>query len=176
MLTIISAAVLIFFMRVSDVTLGTLRIVNLVRGNRWLAGLLGFFESLIWVLAARQVLTDLDNPIKIIGYAAGFGAGTLLGSSIERWLALGSKLIRIVSPVDSPPGYLAMRDAGFQVTVLNGEGRDGGVRIAFSVVPRKRTSEVLSIVRAHNPDAFVTLEDATMPDMNAMRTSTSVRK
>ncbi len=163
-------------MRVTDVTLGTLRIVFLVRGNRWYAGLLGFFESLIWVLAARQVLTDLDNPAKILGFAAGFGAGTLLGATIERWLALGSKLVRVVSPYDAPAGYAALRDAGFQVTVLNGEGRDGDVRIAFSVVPRRRTGEVLSIVRKHNPEAFVTLEDATLPNMKALRTAASVRK
>ncbi len=172
----LAAALLIFSMRVTDVTIGTLRIVFLVRGKRWTAGMLGFFESLVWVLAARLVLTDLDDPIKIIGFAAGFGAGTVLGGTIERWLALGNKLIRIVAPVESPAGFETLREAGYQVTVLNGEGRDGDVRIAFSVIPRRKTSEVLSIVRENNPEAFVTLEDATLPNMKALRSSTAVRK
>lgn len=170
------AALIILAMRVTDVTIGTLRIVFLVRGKRGIAGVLGFFESLVWVLAARQVFADLDDPIKVIGFAGGFALGTVLGGTIERWLALGNKLVRIVAPVESPAGYETLREAGYQVTVLNGEGRDGDVRIAFSVVPRRKTSEVLSIVREANPDAFVTLEDATLPNMKALRTSTSVRK
>ncbi|MDH3517287.1 MAG: DUF5698 domain-containing protein, partial [Acidimicrobiia bacterium] len=128
MIAAVPAALLIFLMRVTDVTVGTLRIVFLIRGKRWTAGLLGFFESLVWVLAARQVLTDLDDPIKIIGFAAGFGMGTVLGGTIERWLALGNKLVRIVAPLESPTGFEALRDAGYHVTVLNGEGRDGDVR------------------------------------------------
>jgi uncharacterized protein YebE (UPF0316 family) len=96
------AALLIFAMRLADVSLGTLRIVMLVRGKRRWAGVLGFFESLIWVLAARQVLGDLDELIKIVAYAGGYAAGTMLGSTFERWLAMGSVLVRIVAPVDSP--------------------------------------------------------------------------
>lgn len=170
------AALVIFLMRVTDVTVGTLRIIFLVRGHRGWAGVLGFFESLIWVLAAAQVLTNLDDPIKIVGYAGGYAAGTVLGGTIERWMAMGTRLVRIVAPVDSPHAFEEIRKLGHAVTVLNGEGQDGPVRVAFSVVPRKKTNEVVTVVKERNPQAFVTVEDATLPEIPAVRRAVSVRK
>jgi uncharacterized protein YebE (UPF0316 family) len=170
------AAFVIFLMRVTDQTLGTLRIIFLVRGRRGIAGALGFLESLVWVLAARQVLTDLDEPIKILGFAAGFGAGTMLGGTIERWMALGNRLVRIVAPVDSPHAIDELREAGYGVTVLNGEGYEGAVRVAFSVVPRRQADQVLEIIAEKNPEAFVTIEDATLPNIPVVKRAASVRK
>ncbi len=170
------AALLIFAMRVTDVTLGTLRIVMIVRGRRQWAGILAFFESVIWVLAAAQVLGDLDEPIKIIGYAGGYAAGTVLGSTVERWLAMGTVLIRIVAPVDAPQAYERLHDEGYPVTVVNGSGRQGEVRVVFTVVPTKLRQKVLDIVAAENPEAFVTVEEANMPDLAARKRGLSLRK
>lgn len=163
-------------MRLADVSLGTLRIVMLVRGKRRWAGVLGFFESLIWVLAARQVLGDLDEVIKIAAYAGGYAAGTMLGSTIERWLAMGSVLVRIVAPVDSPHAYEVLRDAGYPTTVLNGEGRDGPVRVAFSVLPRRASRSALDLVAETNPEAFVTVEEARHMDLATRRSATAMKK
>jgi uncharacterized protein YebE (UPF0316 family) len=163
------AALLIFFMRVTDQTLGTLRIVMLVRGRRLLAGALGFFESLVWVLAAGQVLTNLDSPLKIIAFAGGFSAGTMLGGTVERWLALGDSLLQIVAPVESPPAAHALREAGFGATVVNAEGMDGAVRITFTVIPRKRAREVMRIVKSVNPAAYVTFEEISTPNLQLIK-------
>jgi uncharacterized protein YebE (UPF0316 family) len=170
------SALLIFAMRLADVSLGTLRIVMLVRGKRGWAGVLGFFESLIWVLAAREVLGNLDEPVKIVAYAGGYAAGTMLGSTIERWLAMGSVLVRIVAPVESPHAYEALQDAGYPTTVLNGEGRDGAVRVAFSVLPRRDSRHALDLVARVNPDAFVTIEDARHLDLTSRRAAAALRK
>ncbi|MDQ3459844.1 MAG: DUF2179 domain-containing protein [Deinococcota bacterium] len=158
-LALLLSALLIFAMRIADVSLGTMRIVMLVRGRRGLAGLLGFFESLIWLLAASQVIGNLDNPLKLVAYAGGYAAGTMLGATIERWIAMGQSLLRIVTPVATPPLAPALRKAGFYVTVVNAEGRDGDVQVSFSVIPRRRMHEVLEIVRRMNPKAFVTFEE-----------------
>ena len=53
-------------MRIADVSIGTIRIVMLVRGKRLLAGVLSFAESFVWLLAAAQVLSDLDDPVKMV--------------------------------------------------------------------------------------------------------------
>jgi uncharacterized protein YebE (UPF0316 family) len=171
---LVLAALLIFVMRLADVSLGTLRIVVLVRGKRRWAGALGFFESLIWLLAAREVLGNLDEPIKIIAYAGGYAAGTMLGSTIERWLAMGSVLVRIVSPIESPHAFQALRDAGYPVTVLNGEGRDGPVRISFCVLPRRQSAKALELIASVNPEAFVTMEEAR--PMPLARAAVDLRK
>jgi uncharacterized protein YebE (UPF0316 family) len=174
-LTLLLGALLIFAMRIADVSLGTLRIVMLVRGNRGLAGLLGFCESLIWLLAARQVITSLDNPLQIVAYAGGYATGTMLGSTIEKWIAMGHTLVRIVTPVSAKPVAPALRDKGFYVTELNATGRDGDVRVGFSVVPRRRVPEVMRIVRETCPKAFVTFEETKPADL-AVMPATAVRK
>ncbi len=164
-----------FLLRVTDVSLGAIRIVMLVRGRRWVAGLLGFFESLIWVLAAGLVLTNLDSPLRVVAFAAGFAAGTVLGGTVERWIALGNSVLRVITPYETPEVAPYLRAAGFGVTVVNAEGKDGEVRLAFTVVPRRRADEVLAITHRVNPDAFVTLEDVTTPQVRLMK-SARVRK
>lgn len=161
MLETILAALVIFALRIVDVSFGTLRIVMLVRGKRYLAGVLGFTESLIWLYAFTQVVTNLDSPVKMVAFAGGFAAGTMMGSTIERWLALGSSMMRIVTAVDSPPVAPHLRDKGYQVTVVNAEGRSGDVRIAFSVIPRRRVNEVMKLVQEVNPQAFVSFEEVS---------------
>ncbi len=158
MTALLIAAITIFSLRILDVSMGILRISMVVRGRRRLAGIFGFLESLIWLVAAAQVLKDLDSPIKYIAYAGGFAAGTMIGTTIERWIAVGHVMFRIVAPVNSPQVAEALRAEGFFVTVVNAEGRDGKVRISFSVVPRRKIPKVKTIVQQINPDAFVTFE------------------
>jgi len=168
-------ALLIFVMRVTDVSIGSIRIVMLVRGRKWIAGLLGFFESLVWVLAAGLVLTNMDSPLRVVAFAAGFATGTVLGGTVESWIAMGQSVLRVITPLETPEVAPALRRAGFGVTVVNAEGRNGEVRLAFTVVPRRRHTEVLSIVNNVNPEAFVTLEDVSTPELRLMKSS-RVRK
>lgn len=169
------SALMIFSLRLVDVSLGTIRIVLLTRGEAWKAGLIGFVESMTWVFAASQVLRNLDDPVRMVGFAAGFGAGTFLGVLIERWLAMGSRIVRVIAPIGSPQAADALRAAGYAVTVLNGEGLHGDVRLAFTVVPRRRLKEVLAIVEEINPEAFVTFEQVRLAP-TGYRAATSVRK
>lgn len=160
-MSVVLAALMIFCLRLVDVSLGTLRIQFLVQGRRRLAGAVAFFESLVWTIAALQVLSDLKQPVKIVGYAAGYAAGTMLGSYLESRLALGDRLVRVVASLDTPAVGKVLHDAGYAVTVVNGEGAFGEVRVTFSVVPRRRVTHVMELIRSNNPDAFVTVEDAT---------------
>ena len=166
------SALSIFFLRILDVSIGTLRIGMLMRGRRTLAGVCSFVESLIWLSAAAQVLTNLDNPAKFIAYAGGYAVGTMLGSTFERWIALGDTLLRVVSPVGSPSLVEALRHEGYFVTVVNGEGRDGDVKICFSVVPRRQVSKVLEIIERVNPRAFITSEDTNPVRLTAFPAAT----
>ena len=164
-------SLLIFALRIGDVSIASVRIVTLMRGKIWLAALLGFFESLFWVSAAAIVFTNLDHPIRIVAFAAGFAAGTLLGGFVERWLAMGTALLRVIASVDSPPVAPALRQAGFAVTVLNAEGRDGDVRLSFLVLPRRRVKEALAIVGEINPEAFLTVEDIRIAEVERTKRS-----
>jgi uncharacterized protein YebE (UPF0316 family) len=169
------AAAGIFALRILDVSIGTLRIAYLVRGRRTIAGVLSFFESLVWLTAAAQVITSLDAPIKFVAYAAGYATGTVLGVSIERWIGAGDSLLRVVTPVGSPPVETPLREAGYYVTSLNAQGRDGDVRVLFTVLPRRKVPAALRIVRQASPNAYVTLE-ATTPARASSIGASHVRK
>jgi uncharacterized protein YebE (UPF0316 family) len=167
-------SLLIVLLRLTDVSIGTVRIILLTRGSRWRASGIGFVETLIWVFAVTLVLQDLNDPVRMVAYAAGFGLGTLLGVTIERWLAIGTVLVQAVAPVSSPSSAVRLRAEGFRVTELNGEGLEGGVRLVISVVPRRKVARVVELIETVNPSAFVTTEDVAMPQV--WRRSSSVRK
>ena len=74
----------IFFARIIDVTLGTIRTVLVVRGRRFTPAIIAFFEVLIWFLVAREALTtDVKSIIIPICYAAGYATGTYIGGYIS---------------------------------------------------------------------------------------------
>ena len=158
-------------LRLVDVSIGALRIQYLVRGRRLVAGILGFFESVTWVIAAGIVLSDLDEWWKVAAYAAGFGLGTALGGYLDAWIASGQVFLRVMAPSESPQVVDSLRGRGFAATVLNAEGRDGDVRLTLLAIPRKRQSEVLEVIKSLNPHAFVTVDDISANTVQLMKSS-----
>jgi uncharacterized protein YebE (UPF0316 family) len=150
---------LIIALRLVDVSLGTVRIIMLSRRYRLLPAVIGFVEVFTWLVAATMVFSNLNSPPRMLAYAGGFGLGTYLGATLESWLAVGNTMMRVVSPSASPQVDTALRRAGFAVTVVNADGRDGEVRLAFTIIPRRRTREALNTVHDLDPAAFVTLQD-----------------
>ena len=125
---------------------------------RLTAACLGLLESGIFVTAAARVFTDLHDRWKMVGYAAGFAVGTFLGISIEKWIGSGTVVVRILSRLNPEAVAQALRDRGFGVTVLLGEGREGDIRMLFVVAPRRRTRELLALADRHDPQSFVTVD------------------
>jgi uncharacterized protein YebE (UPF0316 family) len=156
---------IIFALRLLDVGMATVRIVLLGRGRRGPATLLGFFESLVWVLAIARVFDGLDDPARMVAFALGFAAGTYVGSLVEEWMALGQALVRIVAPVETEPVAPLLRERGYGATVVNGDGRSGEVRLTFCVVPRKEVFSVTSLIHAANPAAYVTIDQTSTFDL-----------
>ena len=89
--------ILIFLIRICDVSLGTIRVIFISRGMKLIAPILGFFEVSIWLLAMRQLITNLSNPIYFLAYALGFTMGTYVGMYIENKLSIGTVIIRIIT-------------------------------------------------------------------------------
>ena len=163
-MNIFLAVIYVFLLRLIEQALGTLRSLYVNKGKPKLGALLGFIESAIWVVAISQVIKDLNDPLLIIGYALGFAAGTISGSYIESTIAIGNVVVRVFIERNDNSELLAneLRANDFGVTVINGQGRDGEVSIAWCVVPRKKVKELLNIVSEITPDAYVTTE-ATNP-------------
>ncbi len=150
---------LIFFARTLDMTLSTMRITFIAQGRTFLAPFFGFFESFIWLLIIGQVLQHLNNPLCAFAYAGGFAAGNSVGLYLERRLAVGNQVIRIITTGSAVGLASALRNAGVGVTVVDGEGSEGPVKILFSLVRRRDVKSMLALVRGQDPSAFYSIAD-----------------
>jgi len=152
-------ALLIFGLRVSDMTLDTLRVLFVMRGRKQIAWVLGFFQSAIFVLAIGRVLSNLDNPLNLIGYAAGFATGNVVGMLIEERLAVGHISIHIISPRRGTAIADHLRKNGYAVTEIPARGKDGMVTLLNCSVLRKNVDKVRGLINEIDPEAFITAED-----------------
>lgn len=149
----------IFLLRVTDMSLDTLRVLFVIRGRRPFAWILGFFQSALWVVAITSVLSNLDNLFNLIGYAGGFATGNVVGMLIEERLAIGFSHIRIISSRRGSAIAEAIRQVGHAVTEIPARGKDGTVSVLNCSVKRRQVRAVQQSIKKIDPDAFVTVED-----------------
>ncbi len=153
------AAALIFVLRCLDVSLGTLRLILTVQGRRLLSALIGFFEVSVFITAVATVVQGPLDPLRVLGYGAGFAAGTYLGMTIDRWIGLGDVIVRVIS-TSCDSMVKGLTASGFGVTFVEAHGGRGTeVGVVFSMSHRRRTQEMLALIRAHDPDAIVTVQE-----------------
>jgi uncharacterized protein YebE (UPF0316 family) len=150
---------LIFCARIMDVSIGTVRLICVARGVRYLAAALGFFEVLIWILAMSQIMNHLAGPVTYIAYAAGFATGNIVGIRIEERLSIGFAGLRIITQKDATKLVDALKDAGYGLTVVDAQGSQEPVKIIFTVIRRSELEELIRLVRKFNEKAFFTVED-----------------
>lgn len=145
----------IFFARVIDVSLGTIRMILVIRGDRIPAAIIGFFEILVYTVALGLVVGSLNEPIKLMVFCTGFALGILVGSLIEERLSLGYRGIQAI--VDLEHGHVAeeLRAEGFPVTCWEGQGRDGAKLVLNTVVKRNLSAVAADKIREKDPEAFL---------------------
>lgn len=150
---------LIFFARIMDVSIGTLRLIFVSKGYKFYAPLLGFFEVIVWLLAIGQIMQHLDNFLCYIAYGLGFATGNYLGIILEEKMSLGTVLIRVVPKVDTTNLINQLRENSFGASLVDIEGMTGKLKMIFMIVKRKDLKEAMGIIQEHNPQSFVTIED-----------------
>ena len=150
---------LIFIARVADVSIGTIRVIFISRGMKYLAPIVGFFEILIWLLAIGQIMKNLSNPACYIAYAGGFAMGNFIGIWIAEKLSLGVVLIRVVTKKDASELVEYLKSADYGVTSVDGHGAAGQVKVVFTMVPRREVQSVIELIKKFNPQAFYSVEE-----------------
>jgi uncharacterized protein YebE (UPF0316 family) len=150
---------LIFIARIADVSIGTVRLIFVSRGFKYLSPIAGFFEVLIWLLAIGQIMKNLTSPICYIAYAGGFATGNYVGICIADRLSLGVVLIRVVSQKDALPLVEQLKKENYGVTRIGGHGTSGEVEVVFTIVPKREVNAVIELVKEFNPNAFYTIEE-----------------
>lgn len=158
-ITYIIIPVLIFLARLTDVTIGTMRLIFVSKGYKLVAPILGFFEIIIWLLAISQIMQHLDNWVCYVAYGAGFAAGNLVGITLEQKLSIGNVIIRVFPKKDVSELAEDLRSQAFGVSAVEIQGKEGRKKMLFSVIQRKNINQYVDTVLHHNPRAFYTVED-----------------
>jgi uncharacterized protein YebE (UPF0316 family) len=159
MYTWIVLPLLIFTARVLDVSLGTVRVIFISRGLKYLAPVVGFFEIIIWLLAIGQIMKNLSNPACYVAYAGGFAMGNFVGICIAEKLSLGLVMIRVVTKMDATPLVEFLKTENYGVTSVDGHGTSGEVKVVFTIVPRREAHSVVELIKKFNPHAFYSIEE-----------------
>ncbi|HEX9252983.1 MAG TPA: DUF5698 domain-containing protein, partial [Ignavibacteriaceae bacterium] len=154
----ISGAVLIMFMRICDVSIGTMRTILVVQGRKYLAGLAGSIEVLIWVFAIRYIFQNLDQVINLFGYSIGFGLGNIIGITIEQKIGLGFAQLNIISKIASEKIIEILRKQKYGVTVLPAHGVSGQLSIIVVIIPRKFQKKLIKLIESIDSNAFITVQ------------------
>lgn len=156
-----AGAAMIFGLRVLNMTIDTLRLRMMSRGQKTVTFFLGVIGTLIYLYALTSVIQNLDNWINIAAYALGYAFGSVVGMMIDERMAVGYSHLRVISPGRGALLAEQLRDHGFAVTEFSGRGRDGTVTMLSVSVKRKNNKKVRALVEKLDENAFITAEDLT---------------
>ncbi len=154
--------IFIFFGKILEVSIATLRVMLINRGERLAGSFIAIFEVSLWLIVTGTVLAGFTNDfVKIVVFVIAFALGNYLGSWLESRLAFGMSSIQVIVPENVSWEQLVkkLRDKHFGVTVLSGEGKDGDRKILVLHLKRKRISLAVNIIRKHSKDVFITMNN-----------------
>lgn len=157
--TYVLLPLLIFLSRIADVTIGTIRIVMVAKGQKLIAPLLGFFEVLIWLIAISRIMQNLDNWFCYVAYASGFATGNYIGLLVEEKLAMGVVQIQIITKANAMQLIEKLKSEGYGITHQEAHGAVEEVSIIYTIVQRTDLTHILELIRTHNPNAFYSIAD-----------------
>jgi uncharacterized protein YebE (UPF0316 family) len=151
----------ILFAKITEVSISTVRIVLITKGERKIGALIGFFEILLWLFIASNVIKNIsEDPLKAVFYALGFAIGNYVGSILEEKIGLGLSEIQVI--VMEEHGILLaeeIREKGFAVTLVRGEGKNRPRAILMMFLPRKRVREVVKYIQNKQENAVITVSE-----------------
>lgn len=150
---------IIFAVQVVYVACFTLRMILTLKGKTRLAAAISTVEVTIYVLGLNMVLQYLNQPISLLVYALGYGAGVLVGSWLEERLAMGYVTMKVITDDVHRSMASDLRRLGYGVTSWIGSGRDGDRLVLEVLAKRKKEHHLYRSILEIDPKAFVvTLE------------------
>jgi len=157
----ITVYIIIFVGKIIEISLDTIRIVMIGRGEKLKGAVLGFVVIVLWIFIVSSIITNLnENYFKAFLYALAYAIGNYVGVFIEEKLAIGLSSIQIINPIDEGDelaGYL--RAEGYGLTVLDGHGFNNDKKVLILHIPRKQLNEVIKKIKSKTPDAVIIVSD-----------------
>ncbi len=154
----IVAYALIFFARVLDMSLSTVRTLMVMQSRKLQAAAIGFFEVGIYITVLGKVVSGLDNPMNLFVYCAGFATGNYVGIVLENKIALGNLSAQIILKTANNEILVdTLRKEEFGVTIIEGQGLEGPREILNVALNRRDLQRLKKVVDSVDPNAYVTV-------------------
>jgi len=152
---------LITFAKIIEVSLMTVRVVLVTRGEKLVGSIIGFFEVMLWLFIASTVIKDINSdPFKAVFYGLGFALGNYFGIKVEAWIGLGVSQVQVIIKEGAGNELIDyLRERGYGVTVVKGEGKNSTRDLLFMFVKRKKIGDVVSIIKEKQNDSVITISE-----------------
>jgi len=147
---------IILLSRIVDVSMGTFRVQMIVQRKKLIAGILGFFEVLIFIIIVSKVIQDIGNWINVIAYCGGFSIGNIVGIYISEKITKEIISVGIISKKKWQKIEDSLREEGFGVTRSTGYGKEGEVQMLKVISDRNYFPKIRDITLEHDKTAFIT--------------------
>lgn len=148
----------IFFARIIDVSLGTIRTLYIVKGSKIVASLIAFIEVMIWFFAAREALnTDLPSLYIAASYSLGYATGTFIGTTINDLFIKGVVNIEVISDKITKEDIDHIKKNNFGVTVI--KSMDDKY-ILFIITDKKRSKECIKLIKSIDYKSFIIVNNS----------------
>jgi uncharacterized protein YebE (UPF0316 family) len=178
-ITLIVIPLLILIARIVDVTLGTIRVIFISKGEKLISAIIGFFEVLIWLVAITRIMDNLTNIYAYLAYATGFSIGTYLGVLLEKKILIGKVMVRFTTSKDSIDLIGELRRKRYTFTCVGVDGPSGEVKSLNVIINKKDFHKLIKHMLEYDPDAFYTVEEVkivTEAQLNNVVTDVSSKK
>lgn len=148
----------IFISRILDVSLGVLRTMYVVKGNKLISSSIAFIEILIWFYAAREALVNYDNSIIVaLFYSLGYATGTYLGTYMNEMLISGFYNVQVITSNISLKDILKIKEQNYGLTVFKSIDNKYIINLSIN---KKRYKECVSLIKSLDKNAFIVVNDA----------------
>lgn len=154
--------VLVFLARMIDVTMGTLRLKAMFRGDKLSASVIAFIEVVVYSLAAARAFELIHKPAVLFCYALGYSVGNLVGIYIDEKLSKGLIMMTVI--IDKDGGLLAekIREQGYAATMADGYGLKGNPKSQLNIIiPKTNYTSLKEFVLQENKKAYITLMEVS---------------
>lgn len=148
----------IFLARIMDVSLGTVRTLFIVKGNKIVSATIAFIEVLIWFFAAREALsTEISSIWIAISYALGYASGTFIGTIINEHFISGIYSIQVISDKISTRDINKIKKNNFGVSIVETVDKK---KMLFLSINKKRYKECVKLIKSIDPSSFIIINDS----------------
>mgnify|MGYP000147850142 FL=1 len=150
----------IFFVRILDVSLGTIRTMFVVRGKKLISSMIGFFEILVWFLVVKEALQTESNSIFIaISYSLGFATGNYIGALLSDKLITGNVSVQVFTNNNNLEKILREHGYGVSSVVYTGYEEEAHKHMLFINIDKKKEKALRELIKKNDKEAFIIVNE-----------------